>query len=67
MHSRAALLIGLLVLAFAGSPALAEKRIALVIGNSAYQSAGLLANPVNDATAITELLRRARFDDRIPA
>ena len=28
MHSRAALLIGLLVLAFAGRPALADKRIA---------------------------------------
>ena len=62
MHSRAALLIGLLVLAFAGRPALADKRIALVIGNSAYQTAGTLANPVKDAAAITELLRKARFD-----
>ena len=62
MHSRAALLIGLLVLAFAGRPALADKRIALVIGNSAYQTAGLLANPVKDAAAVTELFRRARFE-----
>jgi uncharacterized caspase-like protein len=62
MHSRAALLIALLVLAFAGRPALADKRIALVIGNSAYQTAGLLANPVKDAAAVTELFRRARFE-----
>jgi uncharacterized caspase-like protein len=62
MHSRAAMLIGLLVLAFAGGPALADKRVALVIGNSAYKTAGQLSNPVNDATAITELLRRARFN-----
>jgi len=62
MHSRAAWLIGLLLLAFAGGPALAEKRIALVIGNSAYQTAGLLPNPVNDAKAITELFQRAGFD-----
>ena len=30
-------------------PAHAEKRVALIIGNSAYKSVPRLANPVNDA------------------
>ncbi len=42
--------------------ALAEKRVALVIGNSAYAKTGKLANPANDARAIADLLRRAGFD-----
>jgi hypothetical protein len=37
------------------SPALAERRIALVIGNGKYENAGLLANPTNDADAIADL------------
>jgi hypothetical protein len=61
MHSRAAFFIALLFLAFAGSPASAEKRVALVIGNSAYTTAGLLRNPASDATAVGELLRRGGF------
>jgi uncharacterized caspase-like protein len=32
-----------------GSPALAEKRVALVIGNSNYDETANLANPANDA------------------
>ena len=36
-------------LCFAGGPALAEKRVALVIGNSAYQKVAKLPNPANDA------------------
>jgi formylglycine-generating enzyme required for sulfatase activity len=39
-----------------------ERRIALVIGISAYQNAPALANPVNDARAIGEALRRLKFD-----
>lgn len=62
MHSRAAFIVAILLLALAGGPALAETRVALVIGNSAYTSAGLLKNPTNDAGAIGEMLRRARFD-----
>jgi uncharacterized caspase-like protein len=42
--------------------ALADKRVALVIGNSAYQNVPSLPNPINDATAIAELLRSAGFD-----
>ena len=42
--------------------ALADKRVALVIGNSAYQNVPSMPNPINDATAIAELLRNAGFD-----
>jgi formylglycine-generating enzyme required for sulfatase activity len=41
----------------------AEPRIALVIGNGAYNpTLGGLANPVNDATSIAAALRRVGFD-----
>ena len=42
-------------------PGFAEKRVALVIGNSNYQHVGRLPNPVNDAAAIAILLRPAGF------
>src|SRR5260370_4016592 len=42
-------------------PGLAEKRVALVIGNSNSQHVGRLPNPVNDAAAIATLLRSAGF------
>ena len=44
------------------SAALAERRIALVIGNGKYENAGVLANPANDADAIADLLTKAGFD-----
>ena len=43
-------------------PALAEKRVALVLGNSAYQNVPPLANPVNDGAVIAATLRDAGFD-----
>jgi uncharacterized caspase-like protein/uncharacterized membrane protein len=39
----------------------AEKRVALVIGNSAYQSTRELNNPKNDSEAIAGVLRRMGF------
>jgi hypothetical protein len=45
-----------------GQPALADKRVALVIGNSGYQNVARLGNPTNDASAITEILKGAGFD-----
>jgi uncharacterized caspase-like protein len=42
--------------------ALADRRIALIIGNGKYENAGVLANPVNDANAIGALLKKAGFD-----
>ncbi len=43
-------------------PALAEKRVALVLGNSAYQNVAPLANPVNDSAKIASTLKDAGFD-----
>ena len=51
----------LLFLALSVVGAKAEKRIALVVGNSAYQSVSPLANPRADATLISETLRGAGF------
>jgi hypothetical protein len=43
-------------------PAFAAKRVALVLGNSAYQSVAKLPNPVNDGAAIAATLTSAGFD-----
>jgi uncharacterized caspase-like protein len=40
----------------------AENRVALVIGNGAYEVIGRLRNPVNDATLIAQSLRNVGFD-----
>ena len=58
---RGSLLVVGLVL-FVASPAAGEERVALVIGNAAYAHALPLANPVHDATAVGEALRRLGFD-----
>jgi uncharacterized caspase-like protein len=47
---------------FSASPALAEKRVALVIGNSAYQKVAPLTNPANDAGAVAAMLKQIGFD-----
>jgi uncharacterized caspase-like protein len=44
------------------NPALAEKRVALVIGMSKYQQVPRLTNPARDAEAMTSLFRKAGFD-----
>jgi uncharacterized caspase-like protein len=51
----------LLLLAMA-LPCQAEKRIALVIGNSGYQNATRLPNPANDAASMADLFKKAGFD-----
>jgi uncharacterized caspase-like protein len=43
-------------------PAFAEKRVALVLGNSAYQNVAQLTNPVNDSAKIAATLKEAGFD-----
>src|SRR3979411_1199019 len=43
-------------------PALAEKRVALVLANSAYQNVAPLSNPVNDGAVIAATLKDAGFD-----
>jgi uncharacterized caspase-like protein len=50
------------VLAFSSGPALAEKRIALVIGNADYRHAPALENPANDARMINGTLRSLGFE-----
>jgi hypothetical protein len=42
--------------------ALAEKRVALVMGNSAYKNVARLANPANDAALVGGMFRKAGFD-----
>ncbi|MGD9923235.1 MAG: SUMF1/EgtB/PvdO family nonheme iron enzyme [Pseudorhodoplanes sp.] len=44
------------------TPAAAEKRVALVIGNGAYQHTQRLLNPKNDAEDVSAALRRTGFD-----
>jgi formylglycine-generating enzyme required for sulfatase activity len=51
-----ALLTGLV-----SAPALADKRVALVIGNSAYRNVGRLDNPANDAKLLADTLKSLGF------
>ena len=59
--SPTALTLGLICALFCCDPALAEKRVALVIGNSAYQRVPALPNPVRDATAIAAMFENSGF------
>jgi uncharacterized caspase-like protein len=45
----------------AQAPAVAERRVALVIGNSRYASAPVLANPQRDAKSVAGALREVGF------
>ena len=56
------LLIGWLAIA---TLAHAEKRVALVIGNGAYQHVANLPNPPRDAIAIGDMFKAAGFDEVI--
>jgi uncharacterized caspase-like protein len=57
--------LGLALLAYlsAAFGASAERRVALVIGNSDYRNVPRLPNPANDAAAVAEMFRAAQFDD----
>ena len=61
MRSYAPILASLLLCVF-GTQAMAERRVALIIGNSNYQHVPNLPNPKNDAEAIALLLKSAGFD-----
>src|SRR5580692_1926819 len=43
-------------------PALADKRVALIVGNSTYQTVPQLPNPSRDANAVAKMFRDAGFD-----
>ena len=45
----------------ARQPALADKRVALVIGNSSYRNVAKLSNPANDAAAVAAMFKSAGF------
>jgi Caspase domain len=52
----------LILLLLGPDQALAEKRVALIIGNSAYKNVVKLPNPVKDSTAIADLFKKANFE-----
>lgn len=56
------LFVAFLCLASTGAAAAAEKRVALVVGNSAYVNAAPLPNPVNDAGEVAKALTEAGFE-----
>ena len=51
-----------LALLLGAAPALAGKRVALVLANSSYQYAPSLANPVNDGAVMAKTLKDAGFE-----
>jgi hypothetical protein len=53
---------GLVLCALTCTEVLAETRVALVIGNGAYQNAPRLPNPANDANDVAASLRREGFN-----
>ena len=58
-------IVSLVLLAIAGSlitPACADKRVALVVGNNAYESVAKLERAVSDATSVAQSLRSMGFD-----
>src|SRR4051794_8750586 len=62
MRTRIGFAFVLSLLPFAGGEAFAaERRVALVIGNSSYVHAPALDNPVNDVTAVSVMLEGAGF------
>src|SRR5512138_1774803 len=56
------LVLLLAVWAFSAGDASAEKRVALIIGNSNYENVARLANPANDAALMAETFKSAGFD-----
>jgi uncharacterized caspase-like protein len=57
----AALVMGVALNTASAAPT-KEKRVALVVGNSAYQTVPKLPNPTRDANAVAKLFREAGFD-----
>ncbi|WMT79724.1 caspase family protein [Bradyrhizobium sp. Ash2021] len=62
MRALGAIVLSIFSIWLLSEPAFAEKRVALVIGNSGYQNVARLTNPANDAAAIAAMLKRAGFD-----
>ena len=62
MRAVTAIVLAFWAALFFNGPAFAEKRVALVMGNSAYQNVIRLANPGNDSAAISATFKSAGFD-----
>lgn len=62
MRSLTAFLVLVVIFCSASERAQASRRVALVIGNSSYQNVPSLANPANDAGAVTDMFKTAGFD-----
>jgi len=61
-HHAARAFCALVMTMIACHAAMANRRVALIIGNAKYEHADTLANTVNDADAIAALLTKAGFD-----
>ena len=55
-------LLSLIVMMFSAQSAMAEKRVAFVVGNGAYKNVAQLPNPPVDAKAMAAVLRSVGFD-----
>jgi uncharacterized caspase-like protein len=62
MLARFAMAVGILAAALLPQTASAERRVALVVGNSGYKHATALRNPGNDATDVAETLKKLGFE-----
>jgi uncharacterized caspase-like protein len=60
-HVGCFLLISILSMLGGAPAAYAQKRVALVMGNSGYQHTGKLANPTNDASDMVDVLKAHAF------
>ena len=57
-----ALALGLFCTVIWADQAFAERRVALIIGNSAYQNAPILPNPERDARGIADMFQKAGYE-----
>jgi hypothetical protein len=62
MISIRSFIFAMAILAMTGVNAFADKRVALVIGNSSYLKVAKLSNPANDAAAVTAMFKSVGFD-----
>ena len=62
MRALLTLVLTVWLTSLSGQPAQADKRVALVIGNSAYRNVAKLSNPANDAAAVAAMFKSAGFD-----
>jgi len=56
------ILLSLIVMVFSAHSAMADKRVAFVVGNGAYKNVAQLPNPPMDAKAMASVLRNVGFE-----